>query len=164
MVVNKRKKHSRMRGHYNHGWGGKKKRRGAGNRGGKGMAGSGKRADQKKPSLWKEKYFGKHGFSPRTVKAIKTVNINFLDQNADKFVKLKLATSQDGKYVINLKKLGFDKLLGKGKVTKKLDITADTASKQAIESVKSAGGSVLQTIKEVKRAPAKNPAKQAVKN
>ena len=41
-----------------------KKRRGAGNRGGRGMAGSGKRADQKKPTILKlygSSYFGKRG-------------------------------------------------------------------------------------------------------
>ena len=53
MVLNKRKKNSRMRGNTTHGYGSMKKNRGAGNRGGRGMAGSGKRADQKKPTILK---------------------------------------------------------------------------------------------------------------
>ena len=65
MTVNKRKKNSRQRGSQTHGWGAKKKHRSFGNRGGKGMAGSGKRADSKKPSLWKERYFGKIGFKSK---------------------------------------------------------------------------------------------------
>ena len=54
-----------MRGTSSHGWGSKKKHRGAGHRGGKGMAGSGKRADQKKPTilnLYGNDYYGKKGF------------------------------------------------------------------------------------------------------
>jgi len=65
MSINKRTKRSRQRGSHTHGWGAKKKHRGAGNRGGRGMAGTGKRADQKKPTimnLYGNEYFGKRGF------------------------------------------------------------------------------------------------------
>ena len=55
MTVNKRKKNVRQRGHKTHGWGEKKKHRGKGHQGGAGMAGTGKRADSKKPSIWKDK-------------------------------------------------------------------------------------------------------------
>ena len=79
MVVNKRKKNTRMRGNTTHGWGSMKKRRGAGNRGGRGNAGTGKRADQKKPTILKlygNSYFGKHGFKNqrRVGKKVKTLN------------------------------------------------------------------------------------------
>ena len=53
MSVNKRKKNTRMRAKTTHGYGSMKKNRGAGNRGGRGMAGSGKRADQIKPTILK---------------------------------------------------------------------------------------------------------------
>ena len=69
MTTNKRKKVVKYRGSHTHGGGAKKKRRGAGHRGGRGMAGSGKRADQKKPTILKlygNSYFGKKGFSPKT--------------------------------------------------------------------------------------------------
>ena len=63
MVVNKRKKNSRQRGSTTHGFGSKKKHRGHGSRGGSGLAGTGKRADAKKPSFWHDtEYFGGHGF------------------------------------------------------------------------------------------------------
>ena len=45
MTHNKRKKNSRQRGEWTHGWGAKKKHRGAGHRGGRGNAGSGKRGE-----------------------------------------------------------------------------------------------------------------------
>jgi ribosomal protein L15 len=41
-----------------------------------------------------------------------------------------------------LKKLGFDKLLGTGKATKKMNITVDKASGKAIAKVQEAGGKV----------------------
>ena len=80
----KKKKLVKQRGSKTHGWGSKKKHRGAGNRGGKGNAGSGKRADQKKPSFWKSKdwKYGIYGFkTPKTknIKIIKTI-INHLLQ------------------------------------------------------------------------------------
>ncbi len=54
------KKNKRQRGLSSHGWGHKKKHRGAGNRGGKGMAGTGKRADTKKPSIINELFRNKN--------------------------------------------------------------------------------------------------------
>ncbi|MBI2550718.1 uL15 family ribosomal protein, partial [Candidatus Woesearchaeota archaeon] len=65
------------------------------------------------------------------------------DQNIEKLVKLNAAKQQDGVFVVNIADLGFDKLLGKGKVTKKLRIKADYASAGAVEAVKSAGGEVV---------------------
>ena len=56
MVVT-RKKNTRQRGSKTHGCGSMKKRRGAGHRGGRGAAGSGKRGDCKKPSIWKNKKY-----------------------------------------------------------------------------------------------------------
>ena len=44
---------------------------------------------------------------------------------------------------INLDDFGFDKLLGKGRITKALNITVAEASARAIEKVEAAGGSVI---------------------
>ena len=147
MSVNKRKKNTRQRGHKTHGWGAKKKHRGAGNRGGRGMAGTGKRADTKKPSIWKEKYFGKHGFVSKTPKLkINAINISFIEQHINKFISSNLAKNEDGSYFIELEKLGFNKLLGDGKVSLKFKIKAPYASKIAIEKIKQAGGDVVGLI------------------
>ena len=68
MVVNKRKKSTRQRAGTTHGYGSMKKHRGAGHRGGRGASGTGKRADSKKPSIWKQTdYFGKHGFKKKNI-------------------------------------------------------------------------------------------------
>jgi len=141
MTVNKRKKVSRYRGSMTHGGGAKKKRRGSGNRGGKGMAGSGKRSDSKKPSLWKQKYFGKYGFVSKNKRDIKAVNINYLEENISKMPRGVLNKENDF-FSVDLGKLGFNKLLSNGNVTNKYKIMVPYASKKAIEKVKSKGGEV----------------------
>ena len=145
MPANRRKKDTRMRGSHTHGWGSKKKHRGSGNRGGKGMASTGKRSDAFKPSIWKEEYFGKHGFSHRGAIVHHIVNVNYIDQNIEKLAEGNLAKKQGSSYEINIANLGFDKLLGNGKVKKKLMVTAKYASVRSIESVKAAGGEVTVT-------------------
>ncbi len=150
MVVNKRKKFSRQRGSHTHGWGSKKKHRGSGNRGGFGMAGTGKRADQMKTLIWKDKhYFGKFGFIPKGVKEkIKAINIDFIEENLGKFLTEGLASKQEDFYLVDLKKLGYNKLLGNGKVSNKFKITAKYASSNAVEKIKKAGGEVILSKKE----------------
>ena len=145
MTINKRKKNERQRGSKTHGWGAKKKHRGKGHQGGAGMAGSGKRADSKKPSIWKDKnYFGKHGFVSKTPKIkINAVNISYIEQHMDKFVSSGLAKKEQDSYSLELEKLGFNKLLGDGRISVKLRITTPYASKTAVEKVKEAGGEVM---------------------
>jgi len=146
MTVNKRKKVTKLRGSKTHGWGAKKKHRGAGNRGGRGMAGSGKRADSKKPSLWKERYFGKIGFKKKGVKKhIKITSIVYLEENLNKLLSKKLVKKENDVYIVDIASLGFNKLLGDGKVTKKFKITAEYASDNAVEKIKKAGGEVVLT-------------------
>ncbi|MDP7180545.1 MAG: uL15 family ribosomal protein [Candidatus Woesearchaeota archaeon] len=159
MTTNKRRKTSRQRGSWTHGWGSKKKHRGAGSRGGRGMAGSGKRADTNKPSVWKEKYFGKTGFKKKGVKVtVNTVSLAYLDQNLDKLLSNKLISKDGEFYIIDTFKLGYNKLLSGGKLNSKLKIKTDYASKKAIEKVKEMGGEVILPSgnKEVKSEKPKN--------
>ena len=144
MTVNRRKKNTRQRGSMTHGWGAKKKHRGKGHQGGAGMAGSGKRADSKKPSIWKDKhYFGKFGFVSKTPKVkINAVNISYIEQHINKFLSGNLIKKEDGFYSLELEKLGFNKLLGDGRISTKFRIKAPYASKSAVEKVKRAGGEV----------------------
>jgi len=140
-MINRRKKSIRHRGTRHCGWG-SKKHRAAGNRGGKGMAGTGKKADSKKPSIWKERYFGKMGFVSRNKQKIVAQNTGYIESNLEKLLAGNLIKKEGDFYVIDSKKIGFNKLLGKGKVTKKLKIDVPYASKGAIEIIKSAGGTV----------------------
>jgi len=145
MPVNKRKKNSRQRGSWTHGWGAKKKHRGSGNRGGSGMSGTGKRADSKKPSIWKTRYFGKMGFVRHNSTKIRAQNAEFIEKNLKKLAESGLVSKEKDFYVIDSKKLKFNKLLGKGKIREKLKIYVDYASKRAVEAVKAAGGELILT-------------------
>ena len=143
MTVNKRKKFSRYRASMTHGKGSKKKRRGSGNTGGVGKAGSGKRADSKKPSNWKEKrYFGKYGFISKSKKNIVPVNIGYIDTNLNK-LQGDTIKKENNFYSVDLGRLGFNKLLSNGKALNKYRIKVQYASKKAIEKIKNSGGEVI---------------------
>lgn len=131
MTVNRRKKLSRYRGYSTHGCGSKKKGRGAGNRGGRGMAGTGKRAQQKKPGILKEnpRYLGKYGFKRPQIYYEKDRIINIKDL--------------PDKEEINLTGLGYTKLLGEGIPKLKYKITVPSCSKLAKEKIEKAGGQII---------------------
>ena len=144
MTVNKRKKFSRGRGGMTYGKGSKKKRRGSGNRGGKGMAGSGKRSDSKKPTISKiENYFGKHGFISKSSKEIREINIGYIEENLAKLSSQSLVSKEGEFFSVDIGKLGFNKLLSKGPIANKYKIKAAYASKKAVEKVKASGGEVV---------------------
>lgn len=134
-MIRKRKKNKRFRGYKTHGWGSKKKHRGSGNRGGFGMAGTGKRADQRKSlilNVYGSSYFGKHGFVRHTGsvrKESKAINVGELS---------KFSGSE-----IDLGKEGYEKLLGCGCVDRKLKVIVSSASKNAVEKIKRSGGEVV---------------------
>jgi large subunit ribosomal protein L15 len=150
MAVYKEKKNVRQRGNNSHGWGAKKKHRGAGHRGGHGLAGTGKRGDAKRPRIWKNrKYFGKYGFTPHgLVDSRNAINLSILDKQKDTLVEEKKATLDKDTYTINLEGLGYAKLLGKGKIESKLVITVPMASAKAIAKVEEKGGSVKLTAQD----------------
>ncbi|MFH0752188.1 MAG: uL15m family ribosomal protein [archaeon] len=154
MTTNRRKKATRFRASRTHGVG-MKKARGAGNRGGRGMAGTGKRADHKKPTIinkYGNTYFGKHKTKGEKVH-YETMNIEVLDRKIDSLVKKGKAELKTNIYTINLAKIGIGKLLGTGNTNKKIKITVDMASKNAIEKVKKAGGEVITKAPKITKEP-----------
>jgi large subunit ribosomal protein L15 len=143
MSLNRRKKSIKFRGDHTHGYGSKKKHRGSGHQGGVGMAGTGKKADQKKPSIWKDKkYFGRHGFDSKNTVRIKYLNIFYIETHLDMHVKDGKIKKEGDSYKIDLKDFGCNKLLGSGIVTKKYIITTDYATKSAVEKITAAKGTV----------------------
>ena len=140
MVINKSKKKVKYRGSKTHGCGSMKKRRGAGHRGGRGAAGSGKRGDSKKPSIWGGRYFGKYGFSSKSKKSSNTINFKEIEIKLPSFIKKKQVKEDKGVFYLDLTKLGYDKLLANGKITKKFNIKIKSFSKSAAEKIKKAGG------------------------
>ncbi len=141
MVVHKRKKVVKMRGSRTHGWG--LVHRGSGQKGGVGNAGSGKRSDCKKPSFW-SRDFGKIGFKPRGAKQYESViNLKDVEAKLESWKKSGLADEKQGVFNVDLKKIGFSKLLSTGFVSKKMKISVARASKSAGEKLAKAGGELI---------------------
>jgi len=158
MKIKKRRKSSRMhgRGMGTHGWGSRKQHRSSGNKGGKGMSGSGKRADHKKTlvtKLYGNKYFGKQGITSKGTKRDirKRINLQIIEFNLETYIKKGLAKKTTKGFEIDLSNF---KILGTGEAKNKLIIKAKEASKSAIEKVKKLGGEiVLSKKKEEKIQP-----------
>ena len=114
-----------------------KKRRGSGNRGGYGNAGTGKRADHKKFTILKEyglAYFGKRGFKRNVpLTPIKTINIADLPETPK----------------LNLKELGYNKLLGRGTPKLKYEITVESCSAKAKAKIEKNNGKVIVLTEKV---------------
>jgi large subunit ribosomal protein L15 len=145
MKIKKRKKNLRMRGGSSHGWGARKKHKKSGHRGGSGMAGTGKRADQKKTlinKLYGHKYFGKQGITSKKTQKDKTKKINLRDieEKLKVYVLKKIAVKKGDSYEVDLSKY---KILGEGEVKMKMMIKAKSASKSAVEKVRKFGGEIL---------------------
>src|SRR3989344_1709707 len=131
MTVRRKRNVHRKRGSRTHGYG-YKKNRGSGNRGGKGMAGSGKRSHNKKISILKEyggEYMGKHGFivPPEVKRVVSAINIRDLPRSSP----------------LDLSALGYDKLLSKGTPAMKYEITVTMCSAKAKEKIEKAGGKLI---------------------
>ena len=162
--MKQRRKVSRFRGKTTHGWGSMKKRRGAGNRGGRGNAGTGKRADQNKPKVWaNRKYFGKHGFKCPTTVSSNACSLRFIEYQFDQLVALGKIKEEKGIFVVDLKSLGYTKLLGNGNVTRKYKVLVASASASSVEKITQAGGEVaLLDASQKKEAPQSKPVQKAV--
>ena len=135
------------RGAGSHGWGFRKKHKKSGHRGGKGMAGTGKRADQKKSlviKLYGNEYFGKQGITSRGTErdTRKRINADDIDLNIKRYGK-----KTGDKWEVSLPKY---KILGGNKdyvLRNKLVIKAKEASKSAMEKVKKSGGEIIVSKK-----------------
>lgn len=147
MFRNKNKKVVKLRGSHTHGGGSKKKRRGAGNRGGRGLAGTGKRGDQKKTLILKKigkSYFGKKGFKSIHKKRDKVINLKYLNDYFEELVERGVIIKDKTKYIFNIKLNGYDKVLGSGNFNKKVTFINGVVSKKAKEKIEKAGGEILE--------------------
>ena len=140
MRVKKRRKSSRYRGSHTHGRGFKKKGRGKGHQGGKGMAGSGKRGDQKKTlilNLYGNDYFGRDK-ALRAGKKIEipSMSLHTIIDNIGSFGK-----KSGDYYEIDVREY---KIVGKEDLKMKLKIHCLAASAGARESVEKAGGEIVE--------------------
>ncbi len=147
ITANTRKKNSRQRAGTTHGYGSMKKHRGAGSRGGRGNAGSGKRGDSRKPyfRVTEKRELGRYGFKNAQSVVFNPVNIFYIENSCERLVLEKRAKESKDGITIDLGTLGFNKLLATGKPTRKYNIIVDYASAAAIKKIEAAKGTV--TIK-----------------
>ncbi|MHA1459544.1 MAG: uL15m family ribosomal protein [Promethearchaeota archaeon] len=143
----------KMRGTRTVGYGRVGQHRKAGQRAGKGKTTGWKKS--KKSYYLKQKElgfpdpdwdFGKKGFKrPQDIRRIynvNTLNIKDLDVTIEDLTLKNIATKTGTTYSINMKDLNVQKILGRGEVNNKINVTVDKASKRAIEKIESAGGKV----------------------
>jgi len=145
MVVRRRKKSRKLRGATRtHGYGRIGQHRKSGSKGGFGAAGM-----HKHMWTWVVKYaptwFGKHGFNrpPEIVATINAINVGVLDEIALKMKNEGIALVEDNKIVIDVTKMGFNKVLGRGRVTQPLKVITPWISEKAKEKIEKAGGEVV---------------------
>lgn len=140
-----KQKTKKFRGSRTCGGGTHKNRRGGGSRGGRGNAGTCKhhfvRAMQRGLS------FGKHGFKrPLSVTADRViVNVGEIDETIEQLVTEGFAEKKGGAFHIDLANIGIEKVLGSGKVTKPLVITAGEFSLSAKKKIEDAKGKAIAT-------------------
>ena len=128
-----RKATNKKRGSMTHGWGSKKKHRGAGSRGGVGRAGITKH---------KKVFFGKKGIQVgargyTTMKqkklkpSVRSINLRDLERLAP------------GKKEIILKEYGYDKVIGTGSIKSPIKVIAKGFSEKAARKIEAAKGKAV---------------------
>jgi large subunit ribosomal protein L15 len=136
MVVRIKKKRRRGERTYH---GSHKKWRGGGSRGGRGKAGLHKHK-WSYVVKYEPEHFGKRGFKrPLAIKKkMKAINLEDLEKISEKLVK-----KEGEKIKINVINLGYEKVLGKGRITKPLIVEAKFFSKKALEKLEKVGGKAV---------------------
>jgi large subunit ribosomal protein L15 len=137
MPTNKR---SKYRGSRTCGGGTHKNRRGAGNRGGRGRAGINAHHFVKWYKEMGGPVFGKDGFSNSTQTTVTVMDVGIIDQIVPSLLAQGIAKNKGDVIVINTADMGINKVLGSGKVTKKLNISSQAFSEVAKVKIEKMGG------------------------
>lgn len=138
-----KRKIRKQRGSRTYGWGQTGQHRGAGRRGGRGATGYGKH----KWTItvkYKPNYFGKHGFHAVAESAVKAINVGELHDVSERLLSERTAKQEEKDVTLDLESLGYDKLLGKGKISRPLIVKVKEYSKKAAEKVEAAGGRIAK--------------------
>ncbi len=145
MVVRRRKKSRKLRGRTRTmGWGRIGQHRKSGSRGGFGLVGF-----HKHRWTWTVKYapnwFGKHGFTqpPSIVAEVRGINVGELNEIAHEMIDKGVAVKEDGRIVVNVASLGYNKVLGKGRVDLPLKVYTVSITESARKKIEEAGGEVV---------------------
>lgn len=140
-MPHKLRKIRKKRGTRTVGWGRIGQHRKSGQKGGKGKAGRHKH-------FWsyvlryEPDYFSKKGFYAPRRKKVNVVNVGELEDLAMKLSAEKGLEERNGMAFLDLGKLGYNKLLGMGNVTKPFSIKVVSYSESAAKKVGEAGGTL----------------------
>ncbi|MHA1272845.1 MAG: uL15m family ribosomal protein [Promethearchaeota archaeon] len=89
---------------------------------------------------------GKKGFKRpqdmRRIYSVNAINVKDLDIKLEQYVQMNKATKSGNTYTINLNDLNIQKILGRGTINKKVNVTVKMASERAIKKIEAAGGNV----------------------
>ena len=144
-MPHKDRKVRKQRGSRTHGYGQIGQHRAGGGRGGHGKAGYDKHkwtyVLKYDPTYWKKKGF----VSTRTLgKKVSIINVGKLDDLADKLDAEKKLERKEKKIFLDLESLGYNKLLGTGKINKPLLVKVASYSEAASRKLAEAGGEILK--------------------
>jgi large subunit ribosomal protein L15 len=148
MSTRKDKRVRRLRGSRTHGYGRIGQHRKGGQRGGKGKTG-GKKHDWTYVTAHDPERFGKHGFHRHNKlrQDHATINVGDITRNLPRFTEGQ-APAKDTPLTIDLAALGYDKVLGAGRISVPLTISAPLFTHRAAEKIKAAGGKIKGTVQE----------------
>lgn len=148
MTVRRGKKIRKQRGSRTYGYGrisgGHRK---GGSRGGKGKAGL---KDHHRIGRISDIILNKKGFTaPKTTHSVQlSINIGQIDEQIDFLVSNNLAEKEASIVKIDVSKLGYDKVMGKGVVRHPLHLYANNITPKAKEKIEAAGGKFFPTSTE----------------
>jgi large subunit ribosomal protein L15 len=91
-------------------------------------------------------YFGKRGFTSQKAIGRKTnvINVGELEELANKLAVEKRLEKKEEKAFLDLDKLGYDKLLGMGKIATPILVKVAVHSEVASKKIEEAGGQILK--------------------
>ncbi|MFX0086856.1 MAG: uL15 family ribosomal protein [Candidatus Hodarchaeota archaeon] len=142
MTVRKRKKVRKQRGSRVYGYGrisgGHRK---SGSRGGKGNAGS---KGHHRIGRIAEMIKNQKGFTvPKAPSQEYSVNIGDIDEQIDLLMEKEIALKEGSNIKIDVRDLGYTKVMGKGMVKHQFNIHTETVTSRAQEKIEAAGGKVF---------------------
>ncbi len=71
------------------------------------------------------------------------INVDDINEIIDRLVELGLASKEGDRYSVDLTALGYVKLLGRGIITKPVEVKVQSATETAIQKIEEAGGKVV---------------------
>ncbi len=144
-MARKYRKARKMRGSRTCGYGRVGQHRKSGGKGGHGLAGLHKHKWSYAIKYMPD-HFGKHGFV-RHVPGLRErsyINVGDLEDLLNTVAKRKkLKTKESETRTIDLVELGFDKLLGSGRISKPMSVRVRSASELARTKIQNAGGKII---------------------